>query len=216
VIPSQQTHGDLSNDGALESKGVYRDGKYVVVNLQDYEFPLRCVRTNEPVTEFTYYRVHLISKLAAYFGGLTTLIFYLFRNRREDHVDLRIGLLKRIVEQQRRHQRIGNCLILAGVIGLIIYAVYEFIAAANGVVRSVSIVNWLIPSCLVAILIAGVPFLLLAAPKVSCRRRNGNLLWVTGAHQEFLRGLPVWRFGQISRTALLPDAPNFSGLGGSE
>lgn len=209
-------------EGDRVPEGIYRDGRYLVVDLRGSQFPFRCVKTNRPVG---YYIVHeircrrhaIIASIAVslwfaayklvrweltikygvrgtYFSAAFILVTYWILTRviRRSHF-LRVSMHEEYVERRKRTARIGWRLALGGLFGLMIVVLLQVTAALNGLVSSSDAAVNGLSVALALLALSGFPFLIIAHfPILRRRKLREPFVWLAGANRDFLASLPAW------------------------
>ncbi|MEM7474752.1 MAG: hypothetical protein AAF483_07155 [Planctomycetota bacterium] len=196
--------GFAGADGDSGTVGLWRDGSRLVISRQSCEFPLRCVMTNEPISERIKYEVHLVPATAAtrlVLALMVNWVFgflvpgYLFGVPKPIHAEL--GLRPDIAKRIKRSRRIAMVLFLTGVLGFIGstigFVVFVSITLATGPLADALM---LLPLFTSGLSFVSLPFLFLAfKPMLLVQKWNATYVWLEGADRSFLAMLPP--LGQI-------------------
>lgn len=159
------------------------DGKRIVVPARDARLPLRCVKTNQPVTEAdlkkkTLWWCHWLVLLSVFLNLLVMLVLYvIFRKS----VKLEIPLSKEGRRKVNTHVLIA-CVLCLGGLALVIVGVVNSDRPSGGFI--------------VAGVLGIIGGAILGALKGSILRvvkYTGGEAWLAGAHPEFVASLPPYR-----------------------
>ncbi len=200
-VPNENIDGE-------EAKGLFRDGKLLVLSLnQSPQFPRRCVVTNAPVEELQSLTIQVHSTFLAILQIIfAPLLFAIAESRRDLPIKLqfRIGQSEAVSRRKAAYRRCGWFFLSLAF--LIVLAICGLAFSEGG-----SLVVSIAFATMAALMFIGFWCLFLAAPPLYVRKRNKNILWLKGASPLFLAELPEWTLGKkVERTPT--KTPDFTGL----
>ncbi|HYW80674.1 MAG TPA: hypothetical protein VE890_13925 [Thermoguttaceae bacterium] len=170
--------------------GLWRDGTHLVLSPSESQFPLRCIKTNEPVASFTPHRIDWIE------ASLLTKIlvgWMIAKSLWGRSTDVEFGLSEVFQQKRRRLIRIAWSLVIGGMAGLIVFTFVYVAVMLSGVQESTGDMLMFIPVVASFAAIGGIPVLVLAyAPILRVTKCKDDLLWLSGVTPEFLNALPQW------------------------
>jgi hypothetical protein len=208
----------------VSSPGPWQDGERLVVRTHNPGFPLRCIKTNEPVhgtlttLKLVWVPLHHVWLLT--FGALG---HFIGKHTVGQTLLIQAPIGSQWLAKHKRNGRVGWGIIIFGVAGFVVGTVVSIIAAFNtaetgtyvmqptnrssGSTKPSSIDAELLSNialaataCCPVIAIAGIVFLALThKPILRVRNVTGELAWLDGVNRDFLQSLPEWPGPHLDR-----------------
>lgn len=172
-------------DEIILSLGIWKDGKDLVVDLDESEFPLRCVKRNVPVQTLTPMRLQwttasLIVTLLV--GALFSEMFW------GEVVDVNVGLSPELKRRQKVLTGLGWSLVFGGIIGMFL----SVVAMVFQVINPLGPLKYL-PVILPLFSVLGLPLLVIGTiPWLRVRKWGDDHVWISGVNPDYLKSLPDW------------------------
>ncbi len=183
-------------DPSFSTPGVWRDGRLLVIRNRNAQIPMRCIKTNQPVSGLTRLDLVWIQDRALWVALLVALglIGHLIaKSTFMKTIPVQLPLSQKWHSRHVRIGRIGRVVIAGGVWVFLIGALACVLAMFWGVSESFSqaAILFLLLMPLVVIMTA-IFMLAFHRPIAVVRKLNRDHTWIGGADSQFLDSLPEW------------------------
>jgi hypothetical protein len=175
--------------------GPWRDGRQLVVRLDDTELPDYCLKTNQPTGGATetvrLERTRNYLLLVLLLGAIGHAIA---KSQNTEGVTVSLPLSEEWRQKRRRRKQIGWAIVIAGVLALFggMYG-YSKASVSGAVAFGSGFWYWLSLSGAVVALVAAFYLVFVDRSGIKLVTLTDEYVWLSGAHPDFLGRFPSWK-----------------------